>query len=599
MICRYGRPLVWFTICPSQNVNPLVLKLGNIDESLFSTIEDRVKFCMNDPVACTEFFHLSIRGVLEILEVEVGMNQFYAVVEAQMRGTLHLHLLGWNTEHTLSTEEDWIKFADKVSCAWVNNEISLSDEEINQALSQWPMEVNSFEEIKENAATLAMSTSTNLHDYRHRKSCFKSTNGCKSGKCRYNFPRELCELTHMDNDGITIRRNHAYINTFNELIMNLFRCNHDIRILPNLPNDDLLALLYYLTNYTTKMESSNYSVCDVAATARRELLQELQDPTARQFADRLFMRILVKITGKNEISSNLVVNELLKYPEEYCSQSFKTLNYGLFLRALAGEEFDVQIRIPKTPLQSIAEENLEEDYVVDQIIVTNLYEDYTHRGSSLHHLSLYHYVSRMYKKKLDWRGPSRAAHRFSMGHPQYETHVQMLLDEQSAKVPKLVGPATNKFTENEYVQLLQILFKPWKDINEIRTSSIESVEDFLEKGSIDSDTNLEIVHNFLLLQKSKLAADRRRIEKENLEQNGQDGELLIHKGSVSEDLSDDEDDNDKSESEIVEMENEMATVFEFTGNQVSDAVADNTLKNLCKLYLFIYLHVFIYLLITD
>lgn len=585
MICRYGKPIVWFTICPAQHQNPLVLKLGSIPDELAHSIQDRVKFCIEDPVACTEFFHLTIRHVLKILKLEVGMDQHYGVIEAQMRGTLHLHLIGWNSNHKTRTEEEWIRLADEVSSA-ETSDTSLSEEDINNLLMEFPSEVRSQHEIIENSKVLCQSKLSNLHDFRHRKSCFKKSFGVKLGTCRYKFPRPLQSMTCLKEDGIELKRNNAYINTYNPLIMNIFRCNHDIKILPDLPSDDLLALLYYLTNYTTKLESSNYSVCEVAATARQELMKELENPSSRKYADRLFIRILNKITGKNEISSNLVVNELLGYPEEYCSQNFKTLNYGLFLRILNRQEFDVQLRIPKNRNDFVNEEDLDEDYMVDSIVVTNLYEDYINRGEALAFLSLYQYVSRVYKKKIS-TSVSTSGYKFTVDHPQKDTHIQVLLSNGNYKVPKLVGPATFKFTEIEYIKLLLILFKPWKDINFIRNQHYDTMQQFMECVSIDSDANLYLLHNFTLLQKSKLAADKKRFENESNINNGVtldnrtsgDGELLVG-GTFVED-QEDEDSNSENEDFEEDEDVEALSFLNIPEERASsDKIHVNMIQNL-------------------
>lgn len=585
MICKYGKPIVWFTICPSQQFNPLVLKLGNISDELLTTVRDRVSFCMKDPVACVEFFHLTVREVLKILRLEIGMDQYYGVIEAQMRGTLHLHLLGWNTGHQFNSDEDWIRFADKVSSATVDLETSLTEEDINALLEQFPEKITCESDIINSSRILSLSTMTNLHDYRHRKSCFKTTSGGRTGVCRYKFPKVLNESTQMKDDGIELKRNHEYVNPYNALVMCTARCNHDIRVLPNIPGDDVLALLYYLTNYTTKMESSNYSVCDVAATARKELLHELKDPNDRQYADRLFIRILNKITGKNEISSNLVVNELLRYDEDYCSQKFKPLNYGIFLRALAGEDFDVHVRLPQTAPKGVAVHDLEEEHLIDEIVVTSLYDDYTNRGDRLASLSVYQYVERVYKQKLDKKkSPPVSCYRFDAGHAQSLSHVQMLLrDADNLKVPKLIGPATNKFSEKEYVNLLVILFKPWKDIEDVVKFGFENIDEFCSSFD-DTDENLRMAQNFLLLQKSKFAADRmRERRKENNAKACEDGELLVGGGYnvETDDVSEEEDDSNQLEEED-QFEDLLMDMVEVPMQKRSEKVYVNMVKNLGK-----------------
>lgn len=208
----------------------------------------------------------------------------------------------------------------------------------------------------------------------------------------------------------------------------------------------------------------------------------------------------------------------------------------------------------------MAVEDMEEDYITDEIVVTNLYDDYINRGDELSFLSVYQYVSRVYKKKVESKDSvSRSCFRFVGDHPQRNTHVQVLLSEDSGKVPKLIGPATFKFTETEYMQLQLLLFKPWTDLEWIQNINFDNMDSFEDYVSIDSEENLRTMQNFRLLHKCKVAAEKKRFEQAS--QNGndsevqnnvsEDGELLKAGNGNSEEDIDSEDDNDNESAENI------------------------------------------------
>lgn len=108
-----GTPSIFFTLNPADTYNPLVsLKAGkNIDvDALFSSPDssftsfDRARALAENPVAGAEFFKLMID---QFTQVFLGSGRggkcgvfgrvkfYYGVVEAQNRGSLHLHILIW------------------------------------------------------------------------------------------------------------------------------------------------------------------------------------------------------------------------------------------------------------------------------------------------------------------------------------------------------------------------------------------------------------------------------------------------------------------------------------------------------------------------
>ena len=101
------------------------------------------------------------------------------------------------------------------------------------------------------------------HYWQHCPACFKFSKRTNSSKtCRYAYPKDRVNETKLDKKGIILKRllGHEYINSFNNVILQTFRCNHDIQILVG--GIQMSEVIYYCTKYTTKDQQDAY--CSVA-----------------------------------------------------------------------------------------------------------------------------------------------------------------------------------------------------------------------------------------------------------------------------------------------------------------------------------------------
>lgn len=113
----FNPPCVWITINPPDTQDPIAqvmtgteIDLNNFINTLGPTHKERAQNITNDPFASARFFHFIIQVILEELfgikkkregqferkESILGQVQSYiGTVEAQGRGTLHLHIILW------------------------------------------------------------------------------------------------------------------------------------------------------------------------------------------------------------------------------------------------------------------------------------------------------------------------------------------------------------------------------------------------------------------------------------------------------------------------------------------------------------------------
>lgn len=108
-----GTPSLFLTLNPADTYNPLVTALAGNDIDLSATFDqpdstyssfDRAKILVDNPAAGAEFFNLMVH---QFTNVFLGADRpgmrgvfgrlkfYYGVIEAQNRGSLHLHVLVW------------------------------------------------------------------------------------------------------------------------------------------------------------------------------------------------------------------------------------------------------------------------------------------------------------------------------------------------------------------------------------------------------------------------------------------------------------------------------------------------------------------------
>ena len=100
-IVYHGCPIIFLTINPGERHSPLALFYAGtpIDIKNFCPkmyiIADRLKTMLENPLAVVEYFHNTVRAIIEgVLKGRMfgELVHFYGPVEYQGRGTPHIHL---------------------------------------------------------------------------------------------------------------------------------------------------------------------------------------------------------------------------------------------------------------------------------------------------------------------------------------------------------------------------------------------------------------------------------------------------------------------------------------------------------------------------
>jgi hypothetical protein len=153
--------------------------------------------------------------------------------------------------------------------------------------------------------------------------------------CRFRAPWALRAATGFNDDGdLKLKRSHPFINRWSKPMMVGLRHNHDLTFLNT--TSQSLSMIYYVTNYATKLSSPMWKRLALSAQVAQRLADERDsragvldgdaseslNPT-RQF----FMRWANKIYSDREMSAVEVCYYLLGYPTDFSSVSSWTFLY--------------------------------------------------------------------------------------------------------------------------------------------------------------------------------------------------------------------------------------------------------------------------------
>ncbi|KAM4067377.1 PIF1-like helicase [Hirsutella rhossiliensis] len=287
LIVGYGVPAIWFTINPNDITNPVKLRLAayrtrdpDAAEEFLEGLGDaykRARLAISDPMSSAVFFHREMKLFFDHYVKRLlrgsGPGKFCAV-QAERSVTGGIGFLLDN--------------AAQFSAAFI--------EEANFCAG-----------------------ATQVHT--HSPTCVKYSlgkGGRKRDLCRFKAPWRLVDKTALTADGVLqIRRTHSMVNRWNEAIAVGLRHNHDISFIAT--QRKTMALIYYVTNYATKVEDP---VWKRVAAAAELLAASTGDGTANGGRD-----------GGGDAATDdpvEVVAHLLGYPAEFTDSSAWTyLNCSL------------------------------------------------------------------------------------------------------------------------------------------------------------------------------------------------------------------------------------------------------------------------------
>ena len=209
----------------------------------------------------------------------------------------------------------------------------------------------------------------------------------RAGLCRFGAPWPIEETTHLKTEPlpvVRIKRNHPMINRYNKAMIVGLR--HNIDVSPIITTTKFLAMVYYITNYATKLNTPKYERLAMAGEimAKSNAIGSDANDT-RSF----FVKAANKIFTDRELSAVEVQSHLLGHPTDYTNVQQWTYLYvnSLYwavwrrwpgLRRLAGcevEDTGEDVRIGWNGRR------------------LNHVEAFMYRGGALRNLCLYDYMT--------------------------------------------------------------------------------------------------------------------------------------------------------------------------------------------------------------
>ncbi len=373
-------PSLWITINPSDTQDPIAqvivgedINLAEFNNTAGPRAGVHAKNIAEDPYAASEYFHTVINAVLQellgIKRVPVGaphrnngifgeVRVYVGVVEAQGRGTLHLHLLVWLKDAPTSrvmTEALKIEsFRDRIQ-AFIrqhvradngDNPVDLQEmvdadacreqgfamttkistiPEVSYSRPVHPESHNYMERSRADEQGLARSLQVHKCGW---EQCWKMT---KKGRvCKRRAPFPLSEDAWINENGDWgPRRVFPWLNSWSPSIMQCVRCNQDIKLVTN--GVETKDITWYITKYMDKpVPDDEKQSPSVILAATLEIHRE-HDARIESYQDsnkKLMQRMAHSLNCNRAMGGPQIMMYLMGYGDKFLSHHYSPIYWS-------------------------------------------------------------------------------------------------------------------------------------------------------------------------------------------------------------------------------------------------------------------------------
>ena len=367
--CLWLRPpSLWVTINPMDYEDPIaqVFAGEDIDMNSFWDMmgpdpNKRARNMANDPFASASFFNFIIRTTFETLfgihisrsrvETHVGIfgqvNGYFGAIEAQGRGSLHVHLLIWlknapNADEMLEllTQSD---FREKIA-AYIEYNIRTHlegfDEEFvknnpkerHVSYSRPPNPRNDNWEVEKREMEWKLARAYQVHVCK-TSTCLRRN---REGElvCKRHAPWPLIEKTIVHASGtLDLRRAYRFLNGYSPAILLSLRCNNDIKLV--IYGKETKNIGWYLTNYQSKDPSKTYNMSALLGSAVAYHQTHLPHFESLREQNRLLIYRCFNVLNKQaELSGPQVMSYLMNWGDCFASHQYVPVYWGQVANAL-------------------------------------------------------------------------------------------------------------------------------------------------------------------------------------------------------------------------------------------------------------------------
>ncbi len=326
----------------------------------------RARNVASNPLAAAEGFHFLMDVVLDALlgisstgrnvksrpRVLGTVSAYFGVVEAQGRGTLHLHTILWlkdapNTDemHDLLQKEDFRgkmkSYIESVICAdlpGVENDSDLKSirKGSHLAYARLPDPSKDNYEAERKKMERELARAQQVHTCK-TATCLKLNRNHKL-VCKRRAPFELADSAFIDSDGRWgVRRRYGYFNSWCPNMVCELRANHDLKVTTN--GSETRDGAFYITNYATKNQDRSHNRS--AITAKAFMYHEAKNSEEREKSlkdrNRLLLFRAVNMQNRQmELSAPQAASYVMTWGDVYRSHSYIPLFTSVLWRTIAG-----------------------------------------------------------------------------------------------------------------------------------------------------------------------------------------------------------------------------------------------------------------------
>jgi hypothetical protein len=565
----HNPPSLWVTINPADTQDPIAQVLAGADIDLDNFCNtagpdgmDRAKNMASDPYASAAFFHFMIQTILEVLfgiskrrnglfdrkEGIFGFVRSYVgTVEAQGRGSLHLHLLLWlEGAPTASELRDALTsaaFREKIK-GYIKETIraDLEGKQTAEVLAIPKVDAVSYsrppdprecnaQSAKKREQDIARSTQYHQCSYTN---CLKIIKGRTVCKRRAPFP--LARDDWVDSNGSWgPKRLCAFFNNWNPPLLLTLRANHDTKLI--MSGGETNVLTWYITNYASKKQQRTSNVS--ALLARRVAFHTVEERRRTDLTNinkRLIQRCANTLSRDREFSGPEIMSYLMGWGDRYESHHYVGISADAIIRALK-ERFP-GLRASTAVADAPSSDNIDErphviTMVTGEITLKDQLHEYMFRGEEMSDMSLFNFVLDTYETKTVQTDATGGAHvgvsddtgQGRVGRPpnrrvQYRPgftrngRCRVYRTPGHETLPHFLGgwfPRNDKPRDRElYCASIIALLKPWNELSELKTDAetFEQVFESFVDGA--SKKTQDIIENIQYYYECYDGAKRRR-----------------------------------------------------------------------------------------
>ena len=357
-------PSMWITINPSdQDPIAQVITGADIDLDRFCNTagaepDQRSRNVASDPFASAKFFHFMIHTILDVIlgirKTSSGLRcrpgafgtiqAYIGTVEAQGRGTLHLHMLIWlkdappasimqialKDERFRARVVDYIRSTIRADIDGKTTEAVLGIPKRPSVSYSRPVDPVLHEE-ESIADEKIIARSVQFHRC-NQATCLQVVNGRL--ECKRRAPFALSPTEWINEAGEWgPKRTCPNLNSWNPWLMRCLRANHDAKLIMN--GAETCVLVLYNTNYTFKKQnrSSNTSALIADRLAFHQALQNENDDV-HTYNKRLVQRCANALLIQREFSSPEIVSYLMGWGDRFESHGYISIYVDATIWAL-------------------------------------------------------------------------------------------------------------------------------------------------------------------------------------------------------------------------------------------------------------------------